>query len=86
MDEKAMVVDTLMGINQELKTFEGYITQTENPQLKQTLKQFRNECETSQEKMYQTARAHHYYVPASKATQQEIDHVKSVLTQSAQMM
>lgn len=82
MNEKAMVMDTLMGVNDELKTFAGYISQTENAQLKQTLKQFRNECETSQEKLYQTARQHNYYVPASKASQQEIEHVKSILTQS----
>ncbi|MGI6010687.1 MAG: spore coat protein [Ruminococcus sp.] len=81
MNEKAMVIDTLMGINGELRTFEDYITQTENPQLKQTLKQFRNECEMSQEKLYQTARQHSYYVPAAMATQQEIEHVKSVLSQ-----
>lgn len=86
MNEKSMVIDTLMGINQELKTFEGYITQTENPQLKQTLKQFRNECEMSQEKMYQCARQHNYYIPAAMATSQEIEHVKTVLTQSSSLL
>ena len=70
MNEKALVVDTLMGINGELRTFEDYITQSENPQLKQTLKQLRNECEMAQEKMYQVARQHNYYVPAQKATQE----------------
>ena len=83
MNEKALVVDTLMGINGELRTFEDYITQAENPQLKQTLKQLRHECEMAQEKMYQAARQHNYYVPAQKATQEEVEHVKSILTQPA---
>ncbi|MCI6534803.1 MAG: spore coat protein, partial [Lachnospiraceae bacterium] len=33
-----------------------------------------------QEKLYQVAREKSYYVPAQKASQQEINHVKSVLT------
>ena len=57
------------------------IPQTENKELKQTLKQFRNACEQSQEEIYQLAREKSYYVPASKATQEEIDHVKSLFTQ-----
>ena len=53
----------------------------QNKQLKQTLKQLRNACETSQEEIYQLARAHQYYVPAEKASTQEIQHVKNILTQ-----
>jgi Coat F domain. len=56
------------------------IPQTENKELKQCLKQMRNECEMSQEKLYQVAREKSYYVPAAKASQQEIDHVKSILS------
>ena len=48
MDEKTMVSDALVGINGELKMYAEFITQSENPQLKQTLKQFRNAGETSQ--------------------------------------
>ena len=40
----------------------------------------RNDCEMSQEKLYQLALEKSYYVPAQKASQQEIDHVKSVLS------
>ena len=81
MDEKTMVSDALVGINGELKMFGDMIPQTENPQLKQTLKQMRNQCEMSQEEIYQLARAHQYYVPAEKASTQEIQHVKNILTQ-----
>ena len=39
MNEKVMVADTLAGINGELTRYGEMIPQTENPQLKQTLKQ-----------------------------------------------
>ena len=81
MDEKTMVSDALVGVNGELKMFGDMIPQTENKQLKQALKQLRNACETSQEEIYQLARAHQYYVPAEKASTQEIQHVKNILTQ-----
>ena len=48
MDEKTMVSDALVGVNGELKMFGEVIPQTENAQLKQTLKQMRNQCEMSQ--------------------------------------
>ena len=81
MTEKTMVADTLVGINGELVRYGEMISQTENPQLKQMLKQMRNQCEMSQEEIYQIARAKSYYVPAEKASQEGITHVKSVLTQ-----
>lgn len=80
MDEKTMVSDTLAGINGELVRYGEMIPQTENMQLKQTLKQFRSQCEQSQEELYQIARNKQYYVPAAKATREEVDHVRSVLT------
>ena len=61
MDEKMMVNDTLAGINGELVRYGEMIAQTENPQLKQTLKQMRNQCEMSQEEIYQIARSKSSY-------------------------
>lgn len=81
MDEKTMVADTLAGINGELVRYSEMISQTENQELKQTLKQIRNQCEMSQEEIYQIARNKSYYVPAAQATPEEIQHVRSVLTQ-----
>lgn len=80
LDEKTMVSDALAGVNGELVRYGEMISQTENKELKQCLKQIRNQCEMSQEKLYQVAREKSYYVPAPKASQQEINHVKSVLT------
>ena len=79
MNEKVMVADTLAGINGELTRYGEMIPQTENPQLKQTLKQMRNQCEMSQEEIYQIARARGYYVPVAQAAREEVDHVRSVL-------
>ena len=78
MQEKIMVADTLAGINGELTRYAGMIAQSENKELKQTLKQIRNACEQSQEELYQLARERSYYVPASKATEEEVAHVKGV--------
>ncbi len=49
MTDKTMVVDTLVGINGELVHYGEMIPQTENAQLKQALKQMRNQSEMSQE-------------------------------------
>ena len=83
LQEKIMVADTLAGINGELIRYAEMIAQSENKELKQTLKQIRNACEQSQEELYQIARDKSYYVPASKATEEEIQHVKSLFTQSS---
>lgn len=83
LQEKTMVADTLAGINGELVRFGEMIPQTENKELKQTLKQLRNTCEQSQEEIYQIAREKSYYIPASKATQEEVEHVKSLFTSGA---
>lgn len=82
LSEKAMVADALTGVNGELTRFGEMIPQTENKELKQCLKQLRNECEMSQEKLYHLAREKSYYIPATKASEQEIQHVKHVLSQS----
>ena len=76
LDEKTMVSDALAGVNGELVRYGEMISQTENKELKQKLKQIRNDCEMSQEKLYQIAREKSYYVPA---TDQEISHVKNIL-------
>ena len=47
--------------------------------MKQFLKQMRIQCEMSQEKLYDADIEGSYYIPAAKATQDEISHVKSIL-------
>ncbi|MDO4293263.1 MAG: spore coat protein [Eubacteriales bacterium] len=79
-EDKTMVADTLAGINGELMRFGEMIPQTDNRELKTTLKQFRAACEQSQEELYQLAREKSYYVPAAKATEQEVEHVRSLFS------
>ena len=81
MQEKTMVADTLAGINGELIRYAEMIAQSENKELKQTPKQMRNACEQPQEELFQIAREKAYYVPAEKATQEEVAHVRSLFTQ-----
>ncbi len=83
MQEKTMVADTLTGINGELVRFAEMIPQTENKELKNVLKQFRTSCEQSQEELYQIAREKSYYVPAAKASEEEVSHVKSLFSDSS---
>ena len=83
MQEKMMVADTLAGINGDLTRYAGMIAQSENKELKTTLKQMRNACEQSQEELYQIAREKSYYVPAAKATDEEVAHVRSLFTTSS---
>ena len=80
MKEKIMVSDTLASINGELVRFGEMIPQTENKELKSALKQMRTTCEQSQEQLYEIAREKSYYVPAQKASQEEVDHVKGLFT------
>lgn len=80
MQEKIMVSDTLASINGELVRFGEMIPQTENKELKSALKQMRTTCEQSQEQLYEIAREKSYYVPAQKASQEEVDHVKVLFT------
>ena len=82
MQEKTMVIDTLTGINGELTRFGEMIPQTENKELKAVMKQLRDCAEKSQEQLYEMAREKSYYVPASKATDAEIEHVKNLFMSS----
>ncbi len=80
MEEKVMVADALTGINGCLTRFEEMITQTEHQQLRQTLQQVRNAAETSQYELFTLAKNKNYYQPAAKADVEEINQVKSLVS------
>lgn len=82
MQEKTMVSDALNGINGSLTRFGEMIAQTENQQLRQTLQQMRNDAETSQYELFAIAKSKNYYQPAQKATEQEVQNVKSLVSSS----
>jgi len=48
MQDKEMVNDVLSQINSSLTGYANAIAQSSNPQLRQTLQQIRNSCETFQ--------------------------------------
>ncbi len=81
MDEKTMVNDILNGTKEELKAYEGVITETDNMQLRSTIQQIRNNCESFQYELYRVAQSKGYYKPAEQATPQQITQVKTELEQ-----
>lgn len=78
MEERVMVTDTLKALNAHLGEFGQMIPQTENKELKQTLKQMRNQAEMSQEQIYTIAKDKNYYTPAAWAKEDEIAQVKNL--------
>lgn len=81
MDEKTMVNDILNGTKSELTTYQDIITETDNMQLRSTIQQIRNNCESFQYELYRVAQAKGYYKPAEPATPQEISQIKTELEQ-----
>ena len=76
MEEKYMVNDILEGTKGSLKTYAGVIAEAENTDLRQTVQEIRNSCETFQYDLFRVANMKGYYAPAAKATPNEIDQVK----------
>ena len=81
MDEKTMVNDVLDGTKAELTTYQGVISEAENTELRQTIQQIRNNCESFQYELFKIAQTKGYYKPAQKATTTEISTVKTELQQ-----
>lgn len=81
MDEKTMVNDILEGVKSGLKTYQGVISEAENMQLRQTIQQIRNNDESFQYELFKIAQAKGYYKPAQKASQTEVETVKTELQQ-----
>ena len=81
MDEKTMVNDILNGVKSELTTYQGVISEAENMQLRQTIQQIRNNDESFQYELFKIAQAKGYYKPAQKASQTEVETVKTELQQ-----
>ncbi|TCK98345.1 coat F domain-containing protein [Natranaerovirga hydrolytica] len=77
MQEKDMVSDALNQLKSSLTNYSTAISECDNPQLRQTLQQIRNQCEQSQFELYQMAKTKNYYEPASQANPQEIQQIRS---------
>lgn len=79
MTDKEMVNDILSMVNSSLTTYSMSIAQSANQQLRQTLQQIRNSDEQFQYQLYQMAEQRGFYKPASDASSQDIQTVKSQL-------
>ncbi|RCX18430.1 coat F domain-containing protein [Anaerobacterium chartisolvens] len=79
MKEKDMVNDVLSQINSSLTGYASVISQSSNPQLRQTIQQIRNSCETFQYDLYKLAEQKGFYQPAAQANQNEVMQIKSQL-------
>lgn len=82
IQDKEMVNDILSMINGSLTTYASVISQTSNPQLRQTIQQIRNGDEQFQFQLYQMAEQKGFYTPASQAPQSDIQNVKSQVSQA----
>ncbi len=77
MEEKYMVNDILSDTKESLKTYQSVITEAGNTNLRQTLQEIRNSAETFQYDLYRVAELKGYYSPASPASSNEINQVKT---------
>ncbi len=77
MEEKYMVNDVLESTKSTLKTYEGVILEAENPELRQTIQQLRNNGESFQYELFKIAQAKGYYTPAEQAKQEDVNTVKT---------
>lgn len=80
LQDKEMVSDYLAGLNASLTGYAGFISESNNEQLRQTLIQLRNQDEARQRKIYNYALQNGYYQPAAPASPQVIQQVKSQLS------
>ena len=81
MDEKVMVNDILAGVKSDLTAYQTAISESENMNLRQTFQQIRNNDESFQYELFKVANTKGYYKPAQKASQTEIETVKTELQQ-----
>ena len=81
MDEKTMVNDILNNTKASLTAYQTAISECENMQLRQTFQQIRNNDESFQYELFKVANNKGYYKPAQKASDTEVETVKTELQQ-----
>jgi len=81
IQDKEMVNDVLSSINSSLTGYANVISQSCNQQFRQTIQQIRNSDEQFQYQLSQMAEQKGFYKPAAQADQQDIQTVKSQVSQ-----
>ena len=79
MDEKTMINDILEQTKSKLTCYQTAISETVNIELRQTLKQLRDNLESFQYELFKVASSKGYYIPAETATEKEIQKVRKDL-------
>ncbi len=82
MQEKDMVNDILSGTKASIDCYTKAIQECSSQQLRSTLQNLRNEAEQMQYQLYQIAEQKGYYVPAPPANKNDVNQVKTTLTNS----
>jgi len=77
MKDKDMVNDVLSMVKSSLLNYERVISETSNPQLRQTIQQIRNSDEDFQYRLYKAAEQKGFYTPAQPASMQDIQQLRS---------
>jgi len=80
MNEKDIVLDVLGGVKSSLTGYATFISETANPQLRQTFQQMRDGDEKFQYDLYKIAAQKGYYVCSPNATQDDLSHIRATLS------
>ncbi len=81
MNEKDIMNDYLSMMKGSLTGYASIISETDNPQLRQTFQQMRDMDEQRQFKVYQAAKQKGYYQPAQPANNNDITLIKNQVSQ-----
>ncbi len=81
MNEKDIMNDYLSMMKGSLTGYAAIISETDNPQLRQTFQQMRDMDEQRQFKVYQAAKQKGYYQPAQPANNNDITLIKNQVSQ-----
>jgi spore coat protein CotF len=79
MQDKIMVNDALSMVKSSITNYASVISECANPNLRSTIQQIRNNCETSQYELFKLAQTKGYYQPAMMANDTDVQHVRSQL-------
>jgi spore coat protein CotF len=80
MSEKDIVLDVLGGVKSSLSHYATFISETANPQLRQTFQQMRDGDEKFQYDLYKIAAQKGYYVCSPNAAQEDLNHMRATLS------
>lgn len=81
MQEKDIVNDALASLKSSITGYANVITECDNAQLRQFIVETRNKCEQSQYQLYQMAKQKGYYQPAPQANENEVQQLRTQLSQ-----